>query len=202
MGRGTLFFSWLLWEQSRWGLLDDFRSHGWCTPAVGHVTRFTMGKAECFLCALGFPWPPASVSPVAVLCSHLIASSWSRQLKLSLRKRTTTHTHLLQDVPRSTEVQSHQTALFLERWQADQVKGGLGRAHPQKEPSDTALRPPRGLRSFCGHLMFLWCEIGYKTKMQPTAFSTSQLAKNSKAYRLQATDRPWPPTATSVSPVL
>lgn len=24
---------------------------------------------------------------------------------------------------------------------ADQVKGGLGRAHPQKEPSDTALRP-------------------------------------------------------------
>lgn len=75
VGRGTLFFSWLLWEQSRWGLLDDFRGHGWYTPAVDHVTRFTMGKAECFLCALGFPWPPASLSPIAVMCSHLIASS-------------------------------------------------------------------------------------------------------------------------------
>lgn len=78
-------------------------------------------------------------------------------------------------------------------------KGGRsGKGRPRKSSSPKGAfrhcsETHRGLRSFCGHRMFLWCETGYKTKMQSTVLSTSQLAKNSKTYRLQATDHPWLP---------
>lgn len=108
--------SWSVWDVGRYffpgcfgnradgWLLDDIRGHGWYTPAVDHMTKFTMDKAECFLSAPGFPWPPASASPIVTfLYSHLLPSFWSEWSMLPLRKRITTH--LWQDVRRSTEVQ-------------------------------------------------------------------------------------------------
>lgn len=145
--------SWSVWDVGRYFfpgcfrnradgcLLDDIRGHGWSTPAVDHVTRFTMGKTECFLSVPGFPWPPASMSPIAVwLNSYLPPSFWSSQPWLPLGKTITTY--LLQDVQRNAEElqESEQLMGFphnkrrascLERWQV-WVKGGLRGAHPPK----------------------------------------------------------------------
>lgn len=55
VGRGTLFFPRRFGNQADGWPLDYIRGHGWCFPAVGHVTTLAVGRGENFPSACRFP---------------------------------------------------------------------------------------------------------------------------------------------------